>query len=122
MRYGSHECLTNKLTGAPPQRPAESTTRTGASALTDGLGNFVLVCTQDGIDPRLVTWTLLLEPIKDICINPQRNRGLRLDGLKALTHDSANNVFGRCLGMICTKPNVTVLGCTYQGPVRSGFA
>ena len=94
----------------------------GASALSDGLGGFFFVRTQESIDSRLVAWPLGLEPIEDIRVDTQGNDSLRGNRLEAPSHDSANNMLSRGLGVLNGQSDVPIRGGSDARPISFGFA
>ena len=69
--------------------------------LSDGLGGFFFVCTQERIDSRLVAGPLCLEPIEYLGVDSQGNDRLGRNGLETAPHDSANDMLGRGLSASC---------------------
>jgi len=75
---------------------------------------------RDGIDFRLVTEALGLEPLEYVSVHSQRDRCLWADWLEALANDSPDIVLHLCLGMLGGGLDVPVRQGANPGPASPG--
>ena len=90
--------------------------------LSDGLGGFFFVCTQERIDSRLIARPLCLEPIEDVGVDSQGNDRLGRNGLETAPHDTANDMLGRGLRVVNGQGDVAIPYGSDARPISFGFA
>ena len=108
-----------KLTGGPVhgRSPAH-----GTPALSNGLGGFFFVCTQERIDSHLVARPLCVEPIDYVGLDSQGNDRLGRNRLETAPHDSAHDMLGRGLRLVNRQGDVAIPLGSDARPISFGFA